>query len=230
MRPSMEGGLRYDDPRLGLQLAAAGGGDLAEGRGVASLDEMEAESRRSDRAVERCVDRTEEAAHDHRRQGAEGARSARASPSGSGMVGAGFMGQGLTNQIVNSVPGMRMVGDLQPRARAGGATSTATPAASVVAADDPERRSTTAVGQGIPVVAEDPFPICRSPRDRRHRRRHRLGRVRRAGHPRGVRARQAGRADERRGRRHHRPDPPGLRPQHGRDPVRAATATSPACR
>ena len=26
-----------------------------------------------------------------------------------GMVGAGFMGQGLTNQIVNSVPGMRMV-------------------------------------------------------------------------------------------------------------------------
>ena len=25
------------------------------------------------------------------------------------MLGAGFMGQGLTNQIVNSVPGMRMV-------------------------------------------------------------------------------------------------------------------------
>ena len=26
-----------------------------------------------------------------------------------GIVGAGFMGQGLTNQIVNSVPGMRVV-------------------------------------------------------------------------------------------------------------------------
>ena len=25
-----------------------------------------------------------------------------------GMIGAGFMGQGLTNQIVNSVPGMQM--------------------------------------------------------------------------------------------------------------------------
>ena len=25
-----------------------------------------------------------------------------------GMVGAGFMGQGLTNQITNNVPGMRM--------------------------------------------------------------------------------------------------------------------------
>ena len=36
-----------------------------------------------------------------------------------GMVGAGFMGQGLTNQIVNSVPGMRVVGDLQPAAGAG---------------------------------------------------------------------------------------------------------------
>ena len=33
-----------------------------------------------------------------------------------GIVGAGFMGQGLTNQIVNSVPGMRVVGDLQPSA------------------------------------------------------------------------------------------------------------------
>ena len=34
------------------------------------------------------------------------------------MVGAGFMGQGLTNQIVNSVPGMRMVAIVQPAARA----------------------------------------------------------------------------------------------------------------
>ena len=25
------------------------------------------------------------------------------------MIGAGFMGQGLTNQIINSIPGMRMV-------------------------------------------------------------------------------------------------------------------------
>ena len=35
-----------------------------------------------------------------------------------GCIGAGFMGQGLTNQIVNSVPGMRMVGGLR-RVRAG---------------------------------------------------------------------------------------------------------------
>ena len=36
-------------------------------------------------------------------------REAEGRPIRVGMVGAGFMGQGLTNQIVNSVPGMRMV-------------------------------------------------------------------------------------------------------------------------
>jgi len=35
-----------------------------------------------------------------------------------GMIGAGFMAQGLTNQIVNSVPGMRMRG-VQPAHREG---------------------------------------------------------------------------------------------------------------
>ena len=37
-----------------------------------------------------------------------GAREAEGKPIRVGMVGAGFMGQGLTNQIVNSVPGMSM--------------------------------------------------------------------------------------------------------------------------
>src|SRR5215831_17163691 len=36
------------------------------------------------------------------------AREAQGKPIRVGMVGAGFMGQGLTNQIVHSVPGMRM--------------------------------------------------------------------------------------------------------------------------
>ena len=38
------------------------------------------------------------------------AREAEGRPIRVGMVGAGFMGQGLANQIVNSVPGMRLVG------------------------------------------------------------------------------------------------------------------------
>ena len=37
------------------------------------------------------------------------AREAEGNPIRVGLVGAGFMGQGLTNQVVNSVPGMRMV-------------------------------------------------------------------------------------------------------------------------
>ena len=36
------------------------------------------------------------------------ARSRQGKPIRVGMVGAGFMGQGLTNQIIHSVPGMRM--------------------------------------------------------------------------------------------------------------------------
>ena len=36
------------------------------------------------------------------------ARERSGTPIRVGMIGAGFMGQGLTNQIVNSVPGMRM--------------------------------------------------------------------------------------------------------------------------
>jgi predicted homoserine dehydrogenase-like protein len=36
------------------------------------------------------------------------AREEQGKPIRVGMIGAGFMGQGLTNQIENSVPGMRM--------------------------------------------------------------------------------------------------------------------------
>ena len=49
------------------------------------------------------------------------------SPIRVGMVGAGFMGQGLTNQIVNSVPGMRMVA-VSNRHLTGRSTSSSTPA------------------------------------------------------------------------------------------------------
>jgi predicted homoserine dehydrogenase-like protein len=44
-----------------------------------------------------------------------------------GMVGAGFMGQGLTNQITHSVPGMRMAA-VYNRARSVHGTSCTTPA------------------------------------------------------------------------------------------------------
>jgi predicted homoserine dehydrogenase-like protein len=79
-----------------------------------------------------------------------------------GMVGAGFMGQGLTNQIVNSVRGMRMAAIYNRRPeRAHGVYEYAgldgiVDASSQHSVDEGVRR-------GVPVVAEDPFTICRSP-------------------------------------------------------------------
>ncbi len=89
------------------------------------------------------------------------AREEQGKPIRVGMIGAGFMGQGLTNQIVNSVPGMRMAAiynrkperafnvykyaGLEPKA-----------ASTQSALDDLIRR-------GVAAVAEDAYTICRSP-------------------------------------------------------------------
>jgi predicted homoserine dehydrogenase-like protein len=78
-----------------------------------------------------------------------------------GMVGAGFMAQGLTNQIENSVPGMRMAAIYNRRPERAlhcyqYAGRTSVSAGSQAAFD-------TAVASGKAVVAEDPQLICRSP-------------------------------------------------------------------
>src|SRR3954466_12788704 len=90
------------------------------------------------------------------------AREEQGEPVRVGMIGAGFMGQGLTNQIVNSVPGMRMaaVYNRKPERALGvyryAGCEDVKLAATQAAVDD-------SVGRGIPVVAEDPYTICRSP-------------------------------------------------------------------
>lgn len=90
------------------------------------------------------------------------AREAEGSPIRVGMVGSGFMGQGLANQIVNSVPGMRMSAVYNRRPERAfqvygysGCKEIAS-AGTQSALDDAIRR-------GIPTVAEDPFTVCRSP-------------------------------------------------------------------
>jgi predicted homoserine dehydrogenase-like protein len=90
------------------------------------------------------------------------AREEQGKPIRVGMVGAGFMGQGLTNQIVNSVPGMRMsaVYNRHPERALGvyryaGCTEVARAAS--------QGELDAHVRCGTPVVAEDPFTICRSP-------------------------------------------------------------------
>src|SRR5437763_5335068 len=79
-----------------------------------------------------------------------------------GMIGAGFMGQGLTNQITNSVPGMRMAAiyNRNPERALGvyryAGRDEARTASTQGAVDE-------ALEKGAPVVAEDAFHICRSP-------------------------------------------------------------------
>ena len=90
------------------------------------------------------------------------AREEQGKPVRVGMVGAGFMGQGLTNQIVNSVPGMRMAAiynrhperafDVYRYAGCEG-----------IASATSQRTLDEAIRQGSPVVAEDAMTICRSP-------------------------------------------------------------------
>jgi len=79
-----------------------------------------------------------------------------------GMIGAGFMGQGLTNQIVNSVPGMRMSAVYNRRSdRAFGVYKYAGCTDIVGCAN--QQQLDDAVLKGRPAVAEDPYTICRSP-------------------------------------------------------------------
>jgi len=88
-------------------------------------------------------------------------RQAQGRPIRVGMIGAGFMGQGLTNQIENSVPGMRMAAVYNRHPERAFHVYR-------YAGREPEAAGTqTAVDEGVrqgkAVVAEDPMTICRSP-------------------------------------------------------------------
>jgi predicted homoserine dehydrogenase-like protein len=78
-----------------------------------------------------------------------------------GMVGAGFMGQGLTNQITNSVAGMRMAAVYNRRPERAEHVYRYSGLEDVVVADT-QLALDTAIEAGRPAVAEDPFMICRS--------------------------------------------------------------------
>jgi predicted homoserine dehydrogenase-like protein len=89
------------------------------------------------------------------------AREQQGKPIRVGMVGAGFMGQGLTNQITHSVPGMRMAAVYNRR------PERAEHVFRYSGFDNVTRVGTQAqldqaVRLGQAVVAEDPFLICRS--------------------------------------------------------------------
>lgn len=89
------------------------------------------------------------------------AREAQGKPIRVGMLGAGFMGQGLTNQITNSVPGMRMVAVYSRKvARGLDAFVYAGLADPVIAST--QTQLDEAIAKGLPVVTEDAFLLARS--------------------------------------------------------------------
>jgi predicted homoserine dehydrogenase-like protein len=89
------------------------------------------------------------------------AREAEGRPIRVASIGAGFMGQGLTNQIINSVPGMRMVAAYNRRGqRAIDMFAYAGREDAVAAATQGEVED--AIAAGKPVITEDPYLLARS--------------------------------------------------------------------
>jgi len=90
------------------------------------------------------------------------AREEQGKPIRVGLIGAGFMGQGLTNQIVHSVPGMRMAA-IYNRAPERALNVYRYAGCEDVRSASNQADLDQAIGRGLPVVAEDPYTICRSP-------------------------------------------------------------------
>ena len=78
-----------------------------------------------------------------------------------GMVGAGFMGQGLTNQIINSTPGMQMTAVQNRNIERATHVYNYSGVDDVVVADS-QRVFDEAIEQGRAVVTEDAFLLCHS--------------------------------------------------------------------
>jgi predicted homoserine dehydrogenase-like protein len=89
------------------------------------------------------------------------AREEQGKPVRVGMIGAGFMGQGLTNQIVNSVPGMRMAAVYNRRPERAFHVFQYAGCEEVLSASNQDALD-SAIRRNSPVVAEDPFLVCRS--------------------------------------------------------------------
>ena len=88
------------------------------------------------------------------------ARAAQGKPIRVGMIGAGFMGRALVNQIVHSVPGERMVAIFNRHVQKAIDCYTYAGLDAVVAKTQSQLEQ--AISAGTPVVTEDPMLLCRS--------------------------------------------------------------------
>ncbi|HYI31529.1 MAG TPA: Gfo/Idh/MocA family oxidoreductase [Bradyrhizobium sp.] len=79
-----------------------------------------------------------------------------------GIVGAGFMCQGLTNQIVNSIPGMRVVAISNRRPERAVAVFRYASCEDIVIAES-QHKFDDAAARARPIATEDPMLLARSP-------------------------------------------------------------------
>ncbi len=92
------------------------------------------------------------------------AREAAGRPIRVGMIGAGFMGRGVANQIINHVPGMRMSAVYARRIdQAADAYAYSGAAGVPVAIVETQAALDAAIEAGNPVVTADPMLLCRTP-------------------------------------------------------------------
>jgi predicted homoserine dehydrogenase-like protein len=90
------------------------------------------------------------------------AREAEGRPIRVGMIGSGFMARGVANQMVNSVPGMRLVAVYGRRlAAAAGVFAYAGSGLEPVTAGTIEQLD-AAIAGGRPAIADDPMLVCQS--------------------------------------------------------------------
>ncbi len=89
------------------------------------------------------------------------AREEQGNPIRVAMIGAGFMGQGLTNQIVNSMPGMRMVAVQNRHLEKAFHVYRYSGLEDIVEATT-QAQMEDAIRAGKPVVTEDAFLLARS--------------------------------------------------------------------
>jgi predicted homoserine dehydrogenase-like protein len=89
------------------------------------------------------------------------ARHAAGKPIRVGILGAGFMTQGLTNQICNSIPGMRVVAIYSRKPQRGRDVFAYSGQTDIVSADT-QRQLDQAIATDVPVVTEDALLLARS--------------------------------------------------------------------
>lgn len=89
------------------------------------------------------------------------ARHAAGNPIRVALLGAGFMTQGLTNQICNSIPGMRVAAIYSRKPRRGRDVFEYSGQSGIVHADS-QARLDQAIAAGVPVVTEDALLLARS--------------------------------------------------------------------